>query len=258
MVMLKGIDISEHNGEINWAKTSRKVDFAIIRLGYGPANHADEKAQYNLQMCEKYGVKYGAYWFSYAANPDEAIIEANNAISQLNGLIPDYPIAFDFEYDSDSYLERNRALKLSNNARANIAKAFCNQIKARGYEAMLYTNYDYYAHKGFSLVKDVPLWFAYWGDEQPPVPWYIWQTTSTGYIDGISGNVDLNYIDTKYATSKKSVDDILKSFKDKYIKIANDIIAGKYGNGADRIEAMRKLGVDYDIAQAFVNNILGY
>lgn len=256
--MLKGIDISEHNGTINWDKTARKIDFVMIRLGYGPGNHLDEKADYNLLQCKKHGVKFGAYWFSYAANEDEAVVEANNAISRLNGMQPDLPIAFDFEYDSDSYLEKTRGLMLSNTTRANIAKAFCRQIKARGYEPMLYTNYDYYAHKGFNLITDIPLWFAYWGNEQPPVKWLMWQSTSTGSIDGIAGNVDINYIDTKYENPIKPDNNLLAMVEEKYTKIAKDIIEGKYGNGEDRVNAMHKHGYDYDVAQAFVNKILGY
>ena len=100
--MYNGIDVSKWQGKINWSKAKKYIDFAIIRAGYGKGN-VDEYANYNIEQCEKYKIPYGLYWFSYAYNKDMAEREADYLLRVIGYHKPEYPLYFDFEYDSVDY-----------------------------------------------------------------------------------------------------------------------------------------------------------
>lgn len=276
-----GVDISNHNGDIIWNKLSKEISFAIIRAGYGQ-NNIDERAIYNIEQAQKYGVPFGLYWFSYALSVEQAKKEANFLCDIADKCNPTYPLCYDWEYDSDKYARRNGA-DTSKSAMLAKATAFLSTVERRGYYAMLYTNLDY-LNRGFgSLTDRFDIWLAQWGTNFPSVSCGIWQTTSNGMINGIVGNVDkdISYKDypaiiarmknnsLKYApkegTAKAILDGVAKyaitaiSNKDtwnKYIILANEIIAGKYGKGEVRKAALTKLGYNYDIAQIFVTELL--
>lgn len=103
--MYNGIDVSKWQGKINWSKAKKYIDFAIIRAGYGKGN-VDEYANYNIEQCEKYKIPYGLYWFSYAYNKDMAEREADYLLRVIGYHKPEYPLYFDFEYDSVDYAKK--------------------------------------------------------------------------------------------------------------------------------------------------------
>ena len=258
-----GVDISTHNGTIDFAKLAKEVEFVMIRGGYSTT--VDEKFIANVEGCIKNNIPFGVYWFSYALSVEEAFNEATFCYNTINKYNPKYPIAFDWEYDSDAYFERKMGRKATNKERVAIADTFCMAIEKLGYKPMLYTNVDYMDNKGFlALAKKYPIWLAHWGVKTPAYSCKMWQYSSTGRINGIGGNVDLDksYFDddetagNKVDIAVKNLDSVFKKYNNDYVNIAKDIIKGKYGNGSERKSRLKALGYDYEFAQAIVNAIL--
>ena len=267
-----GIDISNHNGDIDFVKVAKEVSFVIIRAGYGQ-NNIDARCIKNIEGCIKYKIPFGLYWFSYALNESMAKKEAEFLCNIADKYKPDYPLCFDWEYDSDEYAKKNH-VDTSKSAMLKKAIAFLETVKERGYYPMLYTNLDY-INRGFGdITNRYDVWLAQWGVSSPSVTCGIWQTSSNGVINGIGGNVDKNIAYVDYPSiiknkpsaiseiklsdeMKKNIyEKVKKNFYDKYTKIANEIIQGKYGNGDERKKWMRELGYDYDVAQIFVTEMI--
>lgn len=184
-----GIDISKHNGLIEWEKAHSQIDFAIIRAGFGYS--IDPKVERNIFYCERYNIPFGLYWFSYAANEKQAIKEAETLINLIGKRKIPLPLYFDFEYESDSYL-KSKGVKLTKDDRTNIAKAFCNRLEEAGYYAGIYANMDYVLNYfNNDLFKRYDLWLASWTTNLP-LNVNIWQYTNKGKINGIKGDVDMN------------------------------------------------------------------
>ena len=257
--MLKGIDVSNHNGDIKWITVNNEIDFAMIRAGYSLT--MDAKFEANIKSCNALGIPCGVYWFSYALSKDAVLNEAKRCVEVISKYKIQFPVAFDWEYDSDEYYYKMTGYKLGNDVRAEYAEIFLNYIKSKGYIPMLYTNVDYIDNKGFSKIyKNYDLWLAHWGVIKPKYECQIWQTNSTGYVNGINGNVDMNIAYKNYNENAHSDDDkatllkaIKESYYEKYLEIARDIIKGKYGNGQDRKNKLKALNIDYEYAQAIVN-----
>lgn len=195
--MRKGIDVSEHNGTIDWKKVKPNIDFVIIRAGYGK-NNIDKKAIYNIEQCIFNHIPFGLYWFSYALNSEACVNEANYICDIADKYSPQLPIAFDWEYDSDRYA-KDKGVIVSNAMRAHFAVTFLEQVICRGYEPMIYTNIDY-INKGMKPITDAyNVWLAQWGASTPSVDCNIWQSTNKGTMNGIKGNVDTNIIVKEFA-----------------------------------------------------------
>lgn len=191
----KGIDVSEHQGVIDWEKVKGPIDYAILRAGYGK-NHIDRQFVRNAAECNRLGIPCGAYWFSYALNADEAKAEADYCIEALKPYKIDYPVAFDFEYDSANYAKK-QGVVLTPSLVQSMATAFLLEIEAAGYFAANYANPDFISNYfGTALQQRFGLWLANWtklvNPAKPPMSCIMWQWGGTQY-DGISGNVDSNY-----------------------------------------------------------------
>lgn len=271
---LNGIDVSSHNETINWAKAVEQVDFVMIRAGYGK-NNIDSYLIKNVTGCKNYSIPFGFYWFSYALSKDMAAKEADYVCDLADKYHPALPIAYDWEYDSDNYA-LHKGVNITANDRADFARTFLSRVKKRGYTPMLYTNVDY-INKGFNaIIKTYDIWLAQWGVKTPSYKCAIWQSSETGKISGINGYVDINTAYKDYSvsdnnstnnestkiklTDKNKAEIITKlgtSFWEKYLTLAVDIIKGKYGNGNDRKKKLQNIGCDYDIAQTFVNYLIG-
>ena len=211
--MLTGVDVSVHNGVIDWKQARTQIDFAIIRAGYGK-NNVDARCIFNINGCIDNDIPFGLYWFSYALNEEMAINEAEYICNIADNYHPQFPICFDWEYDSDNYASKN-GITLTNNDRQKIAKAFLNRVEERGYYAMLYSNLDY-LNKGFkSLTSRYDLWLALWQTEKPNRTFGIWQATSKGKIAGIKTDVDINYTEKEYgiATGKTKKQEFIEEME---------------------------------------------
>ena len=262
-----GVDVSTHNGIIDWANAKDEIDFAIIRAGY--AHSFDARVTDNIKGCRENGIPYGLYWFSYALSVEDSIREADTLCDFADMCDASYPLCYDWEYDSDNYASKC-GVKMSNTKREQFARAFLNRVEERGYYAMLYTNVDYLS-KGFSnLVNRYDLWLAHWGVSQPSRSCGIWQKTSDGFVGGI-GRCDLNiaYKDYPYIISamkkneheqekleERELEKIKEQYWEKYMKIAKDVIDGKYGVNPVRKEKLKALGYDYDFVQAIVTALV--
>jgi len=196
MSVLKGIDVSEHQGVIDWEKVKGHVDYAMLRVGYGKG-HIDRQFVRNAQECNRLGIPCGAYWFSYALNAEQAKQEADYCIEALKAYKLEYPVAFDFEYDSAKYAEK-QGITLTPSLVQSMASAFLLEIEAAGYFAANYANADYIRkYFGAALHQRFGLWLAIWpkssvNANKPPMSCIMWQWGNST-VPGISGGVDSNF-----------------------------------------------------------------
>ncbi|XZK76767.1 GH25 family lysozyme (plasmid) [Clostridium perfringens] len=193
--MLKGIDVSEHQGRINWEQVKGNIDFAILRAGYG-RNNIDKQFIRNIEECNRLGIPVGIYWFSYAWNTEMARNEARYVLEAIKGYRVDYPISFDLEYDTLNYASKN-GVTIGKRLATDMINAFCSTIENAGYKAMNYANPDFINNKFYNSEVNYPLWLAWYGVNEDKAKSYncaIWQYTDTGVLEGInSSRVDYNY-----------------------------------------------------------------
>ena len=187
----KGIDVSYHNGTIDWKRVKQsEVEYAIIRCGYGTNDKSqdDKKWEENVKGCTDNNIPYGVYLYSYADTVEKASSEADHAIRLLQGKKFKYPVYYDLEEDAI----RKR---LSKTEIANIAKTFCNKLSAKGYTVGIYANKDWFTnYLTDSCFNNWTKWVAQYNTVCNYQGKYdMWQCSSTGSVPGISGNVDLNY-----------------------------------------------------------------
>lgn len=177
---MKGVDISQHNGDVDFGRVkSAGIEFVILRAGYGKCiSQIDVDFYRNYKNAKDNGLKVGAYWYSYASNPDEALLEAKVFCEVVKGLDFDLPLYYD--------IEENASLK---QATANI-QAFCNYLESQGYFAGVYANANAFNNFIDSSIKSrYTTWLAHWADK-PAFVSPMWQNSSTGRIDGVKGYAD--------------------------------------------------------------------
>jgi len=187
-----GIDVSKHQGEIDWERVKDQIDFAIIRLGWigNKNNHTlDTWFEKNYSECKRLGIPVGVYVYNYCNSVDTAKQAANWTIKKLEGKTLELPVFIDMEDSSIASLGKN---KLS-----NICIEFNNIIAKANFEPGIYANrnwFDNYLNK--DLRTKYTCWIAHYTntDQNYDEEFSIWQYTSKGLIKGISGDVDLNII----------------------------------------------------------------
>ena len=185
-----GIDVSKHQGKINWEKVNNSsVDYAIIRCGYGQDqyNQDDEYWDINAKACEQYGIPYGTYLYSYADTVEKAASEAKHVLRLVEGYDLSYPIYYDLE-------ESSVRSKLNKSQIADIAETFCSIIEEAGYEAAIYSSKDWFEnYLTDSRFNQWDRWVAQYNTQCTYRGEYtMWQCSSKGYVDGIDGYADLN------------------------------------------------------------------
>ncbi len=188
-----GIDVSRHNGNINWTEVKNSgVSFVIIRCGYrGSATGAmieDQKFRTNIQGATAAGLKVGIYFFSQAVNRIEAIEEASMTIELIKNYKISYPVFLDVEAAG------GRADGIDAGTRTEIINAYCQTVQSSGYSAGVYANKTWLGSKmSVGSLGGCKIWLA----QYAAAPTYngryeMWQYSSKGRIGGISGDVDLN------------------------------------------------------------------
>lgn len=195
MIQLKGIDVSEHQGRIDWDKVKADgIEFAMIRCGYGNDEPSQDDSQFerNVQEAERVGIPWGAYLYSYALNINEAKSEAAHVLRLLKGKTPLYPIAFDME-DADGYKKR-RGMP-SNAVLADICDTFLSTVKKAGFKVVLYANKNWLTNRlNDQKLDQYDIWVAQWGARVTYQDDYVmWQYTNSGTVNGIGSGVDMNY-----------------------------------------------------------------
>ena len=198
---LLGIDVSEHQGVINWQQVADAgIQFAMIRIGFrgwgneGTLNE-DVYWQQNFREATAAGVQVGMYFFSQAITPEEAREEAQFVLSLLDSAMLQLPIVFDWETVSapDARTAGMKSQQLN-----ACALAFCQEIEQAGYDAMVYFNQDQAKHMYDLLALQeagYPFWLAMYSDTMTFAhKLSMWQYTDGGNVPGISTHVDMNLL----------------------------------------------------------------
>ena len=191
----RGIDVSSHQGYIDWKKVKNSgVEFAIIRLGFSSyidgSIHMDEYFQRNIEEAHKNGIEVGVYFFSQATNTDDAIREAKYVLDNIKSQHISIPIGFDME----PVTEEDRIKSLTVKQKTEIADAFCQIIRKHRMDVSIYGNPTWISNNiDLKLLCDYEIWLAHYTDLSDfKYDYKIWQYTSEGIIDGIDTHVDLN------------------------------------------------------------------
>ena len=186
----KGIDVSEHQGVIDWAKVAKDgVQFAVIRAGYGrELSQKDKQFERNYAGAKAAGIQVGAYWYSYANSVERGEQEARTCLKVLDGKHLDLPVFFDQEYEPG-------ILKLSTKTRTDIVLKFLETIKAAGRPCGLYSSTDFITTKlQANRLTAYPLWIAEYGSKLHYTgKVWAWQYTDKGRVAGIKGRVDMDH-----------------------------------------------------------------
>lgn len=192
-----GVDVSAWQETVDWHQVKNAgMEFAIIRIGgrgtTEGALYPDSYLQANYTGARAAGLQVGGYFFSQAITPEEAIEEARYALSLIEGMELDMPIVYDWEYVDD----QSRTANLDARALTDCTRAFCDTVRAAGYDAMIYFNEDQ-SHKQMFLeeLTDYPFWLAsYTTTLEYPYKIDMWQYTCQGQVPGINGNADINLL----------------------------------------------------------------
>lgn len=185
---MKGIDVSVHNGNIDWGKVkSAGIEFAILRAGFGRLEkQKDEKFEQNYAGAKKAGIPVGAYWYSYAMTPEEAELEADVFLKVIKGKQFEMPVYFD--------LEEKKQFDLGKEKVSAIMRAFLEKVEKAGYFTGLYGSASSLTtHTADDIKSHYTIWLAHWVEKTNYSGAYgIWQYSEKGKVDDISGNVDLD------------------------------------------------------------------
>lgn len=224
------IDVSEWQGDIDWAKAKADgVDGVIIRLGYGWGNNADKKAQRNISECKRLGIPFGIYWYSYADTPALAKEEGADVVAKLRqfGVNPS-DLAYPVYYDLEKWTWEGHQPPTDPNVYNDIVNNWYSALQSAGYKNLgvySYTSYLQGPLKHANIYAKTT-WVAQYGARMGfdsfPTNSRGWQYTSSGKVDGISGNVDMNAFGNK---EYESVINLLWVVRDEDIAVGASVNA---------------------------------
>ncbi|MBR3760434.1 MAG: glycoside hydrolase family 25 protein [Ruminococcus sp.] len=190
IIETRGIDVSAWNGEIDWGKVAaQNIDFAIIRAGYGKyETQKDYYFEQNYINAKAAGLDVGAYWYSYAQSPEEAVQEAQLFCKFVDGHKFEYPLYVE--------LDESVCRGLSNSEATAVLNAFCSYVQSKGYFIGIMGSESFLKYRLDSSIFDkYAVWIFSYSDTAPVFSKFygMWQYSSEGNIDGIHGNVLCNY-----------------------------------------------------------------
>ena len=223
---IKAIDVSSDQGKPDWAKVAKSgIKVAILRVHqrYG----VDSSFEHNYKGCKQNGILAGAYKYSYALTPAQAVEEAENVIEVLNGRGLDFPVFYDLEWKQQRSVGKQ--------AIENIAVSFLTRMKKAGYKVGIYCNMDWYQNILTTKLKSYDLWLARYpandnGTMQTrlkPTAGIGWQYSESGKVAGINAkDVDMDVFYTDYRTDQKGENAGMTKTEviEKVIKIAKNEI----------------------------------
>lgn len=199
------IDVSEWQGDIDWAKAKADgVEGVIIRLGYGEGNNADKKARRNISECKRLGIPFGIYWYSYADTPSIAKEEGADVVAKLKqfGVNPS-DLAYPVYYDLEKWTWEGHQPPTDPNVYNDIVNNWYSALQSAGYKNLGVYSYTSYLQGplNHANIYAKTTWVAQYGARMGfnsfPTNSRGWQYTSSGKVDGISGNVDMNAFGSK-------------------------------------------------------------
>lgn len=191
--LMKGIDVSVHNGSIDWKKVKNAgIQFAILRAGYGrEMSQKDARFEANYRNAKAAGIPVGAYWYSYAMSEDEARLEADVFLSVIEGKQFEMPVYFD--------LEEKKQFDLGKEKVSAIMRAFLERVESAGYFVGLYGSASSLTtHTADDIKSRYTIWLAHWTNQTDYSGAHaLWQYSEKGSVSDISGNIDLDiaYVD---------------------------------------------------------------
>lgn len=210
--VLKGIDISEFNGEIDFTKVKKEVDFVYIRATYGRYG-IDKKFKEYVEGVIKNEIPFSFYYYSYAVDKDKALEEVKfflETIKEYKEKVS-FPVAIDME-DSDGYKLKNG--NPSKEILTEICKIACEEITKESLIPIIYANADWYKNRlDEAEIKNYMKWLAWWTSKEENIDktkYVMWQYSSKGKINGIKTNVDLNYSFIDFIRLKEYVENVSK------------------------------------------------
>ena len=245
--MLKGLDLSEHNGNVDFIKVKNSgISFVILRVGWigNKENHTlDKKFIENYNNAKACGLKVGFYVYSHVKN-ETAMLSAINWIkNQISGKTRELPIFLDVEDKQISGLSKELQTKL--------CKYFCDNFENSG----VYANLDWFKNKlNVNDLINYKIWLAQWTSAETHSADFkvdLWQYTSKGKVDGISGKVDMNYCLNCEENSEQITGQMILTY------VANAVIRGEFGNYPERKTKLESMGYNYNEVQAKVNELMG-
>lgn len=250
--MLKGIDVSGYQGNIDWKKVKNDgVKFAIIKLGTiydEDENSIESTFEKNYNECIKNNIPVGVYVYNYCNSIEALKKGANWILEVLNKRALNLPVYLDME-DKTIVSEGKAAL-------TNQCNEFAKILTNAGYKVGVYANLNWFENylEAKKFNSNISVWVAqYYKECEYEGKYDIWQYSSSGKVDGISGDVDMNYLYNENII--KNTDN--NGPEDKTIdELAQEVIDGKWGNGEDRRKRLEEAGYDYDKVQDKVNSIL--
>lgn len=259
--MTLGIDVSAWQGNIDFNKVKKSgYEFVIIKAGGNDDGYyTDSRFETNYAAAKKAGLKIGAYYF---VNRD---FSAKNA-QKIADIF--YNIVKNKTFDLPLFIDVETTLTSAKSTVTTGINIFCKYLQKKGYMAGVYAS----AISGFmyrininDLSGNIYKWVASYSYKPSAVgsEYCIWQKSSTGRVNGINGNVDINecYVDFKSAkttpTNKTlTIDDIHNKYYTIYKRYASRVISGKFGNGTERKNKLVSLNIDYNYCQTIVNEML--
>lgn len=248
------IDVSEHQGKIDWEKTRHHIDGAILRCGYGSdyEEQDDEQFRRNADECTRLGIPFGVYLYSYAKSVEQAKSEAAHALRLIKPYKLSYPVYLDLEESGTAEGAVERAI------------VFGDIIEKAGCWCGIYANLYWWEMILKKGLERFTKWVAQYNVacEYDGANLDIWQFTSKGNVPGIYGNVDVNecYRDFPAEILGETVAPMLppavKPAKKTVEELVEEVLDGKWGNGDDRENRLTAAGYDYNAVQNAVNKKL--
>lgn len=212
-LMATGIDVSEFNGDMDFAGLQGLIDFAIIRCGFGRDLPGQDDPQFenNVRKCEALGIPYGVYLYSYAKNRADALSEAAHTLRLLRGKNPLYGVWYDVE---DASLPTGEAL-------IDNCVTYCQRLEDAGFYCGIYSNLNWFNTRLNSPRLDrFDKWVAQWNDTLDYTGNYgMWQYTNNGILNGRRFDMDRAYRDYPAIISGMEVTDMTR---DEIIALARE------------------------------------
>lgn len=247
------IDVSKHQGKIDWSKVKDHIDGVIIRCGYGTdtPTQDDEQFKANVEGCIKNGIPFGVYLYSYAKTIAGARSEANHVLRLLKPYKDklSYPVYYDLEEAG------------TQNGAVERAIVFGDIIEAEGYWCGIYANQFWWRTYLKNGLERFTKWVAKYSDSKPTGisgTYDMWQYSSKGSVPGINGNVDMNICYRDFpAEIKGGAKDTNTTAETKSNEaVAEEVLAGKWSVGVERKNKLTEAGYDYETIQGIVNDML--